>query len=77
MSLQCRRSAGDYVILTDTELRELTRKQRPSAQARALDFMRIPYMRRHDGSLAVFRAHLDSAIPASARLSGPEPALQP
>lgn len=64
-------------LLTEPELRELTHKQRPTAQARALRAMGIPHWRRPDGSLAVLRSAVDAPTPANARLSAPEPVLQP
>jgi len=65
------------MILSEQELRELTQKQRPTAQARVLEFMGIPYRARPDGSLAVLRTHVDHPSPANARLPAPEPVLQP
>lgn len=59
------------ICLNDLELHELTGKQRQSAQARALDKMRIPYKRRPDGSVVVFREALHASKkegPAPARL---------
>jgi Domain of unknown function (DUF4224) len=46
------------LCLTDAELSELTGKQRPSAQMRALRFMAIDHKRRPDGSIVVLRFHL-------------------
>ena len=43
------------MILSDAELVTLTRRVRRSAQARVLDELRVPYRRRPDGSLVVFR----------------------
>lgn len=64
------------MILSEQELRILTQKQRPSAQRKVLDFMRIPYRMRPDGSLAVLRLHVEP-IAASAKIAVPEPVLQP
>lgn len=66
------------LLLTQQELIELTDKVRPSAQARALDFMGIPYRPRPDGSLAVLRIHVETpeGRPSGARLPA-EPQLQP
>lgn len=47
------------LCLTQTEVADLTRKQKYSAQARELDFMGIPYTARRDGSLAVLRIHVE------------------
>lgn len=66
------------LVLSQQELIELTGKVRPSAQARALDFMDIPHRPRPDGSLAVLRIHVETSEgrPSGARLP-PEPQLQP
>lgn len=47
------------LTLTDLELEELTQRHRVDARRRALDAMKIPYRVRHDGSLAVLRAHVE------------------
>lgn len=75
-----RRSRPSRMILTEQELRTLTGKKRRSAQARALDFMAIPYKPRPDGTLVVFRASVMPGTetgPGGARLPVPEPVLQP
>ena len=46
------------LLLTDTELREITNRARPSAQLRALRAMGIPHAVRPDGTLAVARAYI-------------------
>ncbi len=48
-------------FLTDDEVRELTHRERPAAQARALDAVGIPYRRRLDGTLLVIRDDIKSA----------------
>lgn len=48
------------MILTPDELVALTRKQRPSAQARVLTALGIPFDPRPDGSLIVERRHFPS-----------------
>lgn len=53
------------MILTADEIRVLTGNRRPTYQARTLDFMRIPYRRRPDGSLVVLRAHVEAPAPAA------------
>lgn len=53
--------SGD-LLLDDVELEKLTRKKRPSAQARALNAMGIDHKRRADGSLAVLRASMERAM---------------
>jgi hypothetical protein len=62
------------LTLSPEELRELTAKRRSDAQARVLDFMRIPYHVRPNGSLAVLRVHVEvgATIPLQT-----EPELQP
>ena len=47
------------VCLSQAELEELTGYPRPSAQARELDHLGIPYQRRRNGSLIVLRAHVE------------------
>lgn len=66
------------IVLSELELEELTEKERPTAQARELDFMKIPYRTRRDGTLAVLRIHVETpeAERPGARLPA-EPALQP
>ena len=54
--------------LTDDELQSLTHLRRPSAQARALQAMGVPYRKRPDGTLLVGRSAADRA------LAGPAPA---
>lgn len=54
--------------LTDDELLSLTHLRRPSAQARALRVMGVPYRTRPDGTLLVGR------IAAERALAGPAPA---
>jgi hypothetical protein len=48
------------VLLTADNLRELTGKEKPSAQARQLDHLGIPYRRRSDGTLVVLRVHVET-----------------
>jgi hypothetical protein len=55
------------IALSRAELASLTGKVRPTAQARVLEALRIPYKRRADGprhkpgSLLVLRVHVDPA----------------
>jgi hypothetical protein len=66
------------IVLSDQELIELTNKERPSAQARVLDFMGIRYRPRPDGSLAVLRIHVEMVDGRSVNARLPaEPVLQP
>lgn len=48
------------VHLFAQELEELTQRRRPSAQARALVSLKIPYRKRPDGTLVVYRSHFDA-----------------
>jgi hypothetical protein len=62
--------------LTDAELADLTHKAKPSAQARALRAMSIPYTTRPDGTLVVLRRNLDAPTekrqtPPALRLPAP------
>ena len=50
------------MFLSTDELRDLTRKCRPSAQLRALRSMGIEHRVRPDGSLAVSRSHVESLL---------------
>ncbi len=52
--------------LTDDELLSLTHLRRPSAQARALKAMAVPYRTRPDGSLLVGRQAAERALSAPA-----------
>jgi hypothetical protein len=69
------------IFLSKDELAALTGRKRPTAQARALAGMGIPYRRRPDGSPVVLRIHLDTfggtdaLANSGARLA--EPVLQP
>lgn len=53
------------MILTNTELRELTGRRVKSAQVRVLRFMGIEHKIRPDGSVVVLRAHVDQIMGAS------------
>jgi hypothetical protein len=50
------------LTLTAEELEDLTRKRRPSAQARVLNGMGIEFKYRGDGSLAVDREHYEQIM---------------
>jgi hypothetical protein len=66
------------IVLSAQDLVELTDREKPSAQARQLDYMAIPYRRRRDGSLAVLRIHVETieGRPSPATLAAaPEPEL--
>ena len=58
---------GDrFMSLTPDQLRELTVKSRPRAQARALRAMGIEHRVRPDGSLAVSRSHVEGLLGGAA-----------
>ncbi len=59
--------------LSDDELLSLTHRRRPSAQARALKAMAVPYRLRPDGTLLVGRQAAERALSAPAPV---EPSLQ-
>jgi hypothetical protein len=52
--------------LSDAELLEATHRARPTAQARALQRMGVPFQKRPDGSLLVSRTALEAALSGSA-----------
>jgi hypothetical protein len=54
------------VWLSDDELVEATRRARPSAQARVLGRMGVPFQKRADGSLLVSRSAIETALCGSA-----------
>lgn len=51
------------MILTDDDIRLITRKRKSDAQCRALTAMGIPYMVRPDGSPVVFTADVATSTP--------------
>lgn len=63
------------IVLSAQEIRDLTGKLKPAAQARELDFMGIPYKPRRNGSLCVYRVHVEGPLPGSAKIQA-EPELQ-
>ncbi|NMF99549.1 DUF4224 domain-containing protein [Aromatoleum toluolicum] len=50
------------MFLNAQEVRDLTGRQRVTAQAKALDSMGIPYRRRPDGTLAVLRTAVEAIL---------------
>ncbi len=52
----------DLLWLSDAELRDATRRQRPTAQAKLLRDWGVPHERRADGTLLVSRAALDAKL---------------
>ncbi|HJT63127.1 MAG TPA: DUF4224 domain-containing protein [Burkholderiales bacterium] len=59
------------VCLSPVELTALTGKVRPHAQARVLDALVIPYRKRPDNSLIVFRYHVTPDAPPQERSASP------
>lgn len=62
------------MILNDAELKLLTQRTRASAQIRVLEAIRVPYRRRPDGSIVVFRRDVEG--PAALQREGPRPQLR-
>lgn len=60
--------------LSDEELQELTGKERPAAQARALKALGVPYKPRPDGTLVVGRLAVENALAGAQPLQGGAPA---
>lgn len=66
------------MFLSADDLRELTGKRRSDAQARALDFMRIPYSTRPNGTIAVLRVVAERALGGTGTIAhAAEPELMP
>jgi hypothetical protein len=65
------------LTLTRPELAEFTGKRRCDAQARALDYMGVPYSTRPDGSLVVLRAVAERLLGGSVTMPKSEPELMP
>jgi hypothetical protein len=55
--------------LSRDEICEVTGKIKPYAQARELDHMRIPYVKRHNGTLFVARAAANEVMGLSSRVA--------
>ncbi|WP_366103024.1 DUF4224 domain-containing protein [Ottowia sp.] len=60
--------------LTELELRDATHRVRPSAQARALQSMGVPFRRRLDGTLLVGREAIARVLEAK---ESPLPSARP
>lgn len=66
------------MFLSADDLRELTGKRRSDAQARTLDFMRIPYSTRPNGTIAVLRVVAERALGGTGTMVAvAEPELMP
>lgn len=65
------------LLLRAEELREFTGHRRSDAQARALDYMGLPYVRRPDGALLVLRAVAERRLGGEGTIGRSEPELQP
>jgi hypothetical protein len=64
------------LLLSDIELRELTGYKRPTEQAQELAALGLPFRRRRDGTIIVFREDLRATAqdrPASPTLRLPPP----
>ena len=66
------------ICLTPEELEELTGKtergqRRYASQEKELRHLRIPFLRRSDGTLIVLRRHVDPGAP----IGPPEPRVEP
>jgi hypothetical protein len=59
------------LTLTDTELADLTRRSRPSAQIRVLRHLGIEHRTRPDGSVVVDRLHYESLVGAKGAVAPP------
>jgi Domain of unknown function (DUF4224) len=68
-------SPEDAITVSPSELKALTDRERPSAQARVLARLGIPHRRRPDGSLIVLRCHVSTVGPARAIVRASEPQL--
>jgi hypothetical protein len=53
------------MICDDAELEEITKRTRPSAQAKVLRFMGIMHLVRPDGSIAVSLSHVEHLLNGS------------
>lgn len=61
------------MTLTPAELKALTSKSRPTAQARALRAMGIAHIVRADGTVAVSRQHVEGLLGGGEARTGREP----
>ena len=59
------------LTLTDSELIDLTKKERPSAQVRVLRHLGIEHRTRPDGSIVVDRGHYDTVVRGAASNTPP------
>lgn len=62
------------LTLTDEEIEEITRRKRPSAQARELKALGIRFQVRSDGTLLVYRHAIDRGRIDT--MAAPEPRLR-
>jgi hypothetical protein len=53
---------AETLVLADAEIRDITHRRQPAAQARALDRLQVPYSRRLDGTLLVGRDAMKRAL---------------
>lgn len=59
------------LTLTDAELVDLTRRERPSAQVRVLRHLGIEHRTRPDGSIVVDRLHYEALVGGVASAAPP------
>lgn len=57
------------MFLTPKEIADLTKRVRPSAQARVMDALDIPYRLHPDGTLIVFRKDVTDETPQERQAS--------
>lgn len=63
------------IVLSTEDLVALTKKEKPTYQAKQLVHLGIPYKARTDGSLVVLRAHVEGLLGAVSDRK-PEPQLR-
>ena len=64
------------MFLTQSEIQELTQRIQRDAQARELDAMGIPYLRRRDDSLVVLRLSIETVLGVpGVKIDSSEPCL--
>jgi len=60
--------AAGSLVLTAADLVQLTGKRKPSAQARVLEHLGLPYRQRPDKTLVVLRIHVEVTAPRQQQL---------
>ncbi len=64
------------LVLSPQDLIELTSQRKPSAQARELTHLKIPFKQRRDGTVVVLRVHVVSGEDARTDTRESEPRLR-